>query len=434
MRRLVATDYGPSESPQMTQQRFSRAREIEIVLLFTAFIAATYGFGVYLFPAIVELIRADIPFTYGALGTISGLVQAGFMVSAIVAGLLTLRFGAVPLIRGSVFLCAVCLCGLAVAPDIYVTTVLLIVLGSCAVVVWVPMVEVSRDVIAPEHQGKALGLMSSGTSYGVFINSLLMITVLPSEGWRWLWGTTAMLVGLLAIAAVFRLRGLSARHSASPSDLTTAPVPLRARLRLLGSPLALALFAMMFLNGLSCMPFQTYLSAFIQGEALLSQSDAASAWRVIGFVGMFSGLLVGALADRITIRYAMTLTYLILAGACVTLVNVPQASSEVLLMASAVAFGTAFSAIFGLVPAYISQSFGKGNAAIVFSFANIALGLGGIVGNLLGGFLRETIGTFVAAYLVMAAAAVLSAVLSLMIPSERRNHARLQETTMVSNA
>ncbi len=413
----------------MRRTKPSRASEIEVILLFTAFIAATYGFGVYLFPAIVESIRTDILFTYGTLGTISGLVQAGFMISAIVAGLLTLRYGPIPLILGSVVVCAFCLVGLAFAPNVLVISILLIILGCCAVIVWVPMVEVAREVVSPNHQGKALGLMSSGTSYGVFVNSFLMITILPLYGWRWVWATTALLVGMLAVISIIRLRKFYKRQSPITNSEVTNTIPLTERLGLLAKPLPAMIFLMMFLNGLSCMPFQTYLSAFLQGEANLSQGEAASAWRLVGIVGMVSGLIVGALADRISVRHAMTITYLILASACVTLINVPNTHGDVLLTLSAVCFGTAFYAVFGLVPAYISQAFGKGNAAVVFSFGNIALGLGGIIGNIAGGFLKEATGTFNSAYIAMAVAACLSALLSITMPSERtlRNRSEKEE-------
>src|SRR5262245_6379772 len=128
----------------------SSKRGAEIALLFTGFIASTYGFGVYLFPAMVESIRSDIPFSYGTMGTISGLVQAGFMVSALLAGFLTIRLGAMPMILGSIAVCAVGLGGLAIASNVISMAVLLTILGGCAAAIWVPMVEVSRDIISSE--------------------------------------------------------------------------------------------------------------------------------------------------------------------------------------------------------------------------------------------------------------------------------------------
>ncbi|MDR0809204.1 MAG: MFS transporter [Gemmobacter sp.] len=396
----------------------SRARQTEIVLLFTAFIAATYGFGVYLFPAIVEPIRAEMGFSYAALGTVSGLVQTGFMVSAAAAGVMTLRFGAMPLILSACSVCAICLFGLAFAPDIRVMGALLVVLGGCAVVVWVPMVEVAREVIAPGHQGKALGLMSSGTSYGVFVNSLLMISVLPQMGWRWVWGITSLAVVVLALVGLVRLRGFG--QGSAPKGQPAAPVSLLQRRRMLATRVTATLVVIMFLNGLACMPFQTYLSAYLQGEVGLAPEDAAFAWRLVGLVGMASGFLLGALADLITVRRALVLTHVILAGACIALVAPGVASVSLMTSAAAIAFGTAFFAIFGLIPAYISQSFGKGDAAIVFSLTNISLGLGGIAGNLAGGLVKEASGSFVAAYLAMGLAAGLSVLLSLALPMLQR--------------
>jgi MFS family permease len=141
-----------------------RRNSAATVLLFTAYIASTYGFGLYLFPAMVESIRASVHFSYKTMGTISGFVQAGFMAAALMAGFLTVRLGALPMILGSIAACALALAGLAIAPDVVSMAVLLTVLGAAAAAIWVPMVEIARDHIARQHQAKALGLMSSGTS------------------------------------------------------------------------------------------------------------------------------------------------------------------------------------------------------------------------------------------------------------------------------
>jgi predicted MFS family arabinose efflux permease len=396
-----------------------RHRSIEAVLLFTAFVASAYGFGVYLFPAMVESIRQDIPFSYGTMGTISGLAQAGFMVCALVSGILTVRFGAIPMILGSIATCALALGGLAIAPNIYVMAALLVILGGCAAAIWVPMVEVSQEVVPTEHQGKALGLMSSGTSYGVFINSLLLTSLLPAAGWRALWVATFVLVALLAIAGFIRLRGLGRRRE-SESQAGRGKPSMRARWNRLPKGLAAAVLFMMFLNGLSCMPYQTYLSAFLESEAGYGADTAAYVWRVIGVVGMVSGFAIGALADRITVRRGMIVTYLILAGSCCLVLGAVGGEASWLLYGAAVTFGISFYAIFGLVPAYIGHAFGTGGATLVFALGNIALGVGGIVGNMLGGALKESVGSFEPIYLIMLGAAVCSALLSAMLPSERR--------------
>ncbi len=390
---------------------------VETTLVFTAFIASTYGFGMYLFPAMVEAIRLDIPFSYGTMGTISGFVQAGFMICALLAGFLTVRFGAMPMILGAISLCAISLLGLAVASNIVAMAVCLTVLGGCAAAIWVPMVEVARDHISKEHQGKALGLMSSGTSYGVFINSFLLTNLMPQHGWRSLWLATGVMVGVLALVAIMRFRGAKGETAKAA---VTERVPVASRLKSLSKGLTAAILFMMFLNGLSCMPYLTYLSAFLRNEAGYSAETAAYTWRIIGVVGMVSGFAIGWLADRITVRIAMILTYAVLAGSCALLLDATGGASYKLLYVAAATFGISFYAIFGLVPAYISHVYGQGSAALVFAFGNIALGLGGIVGNILGGALKESTGSFEPIYMVMLGAAAASAVLSALMPSERR--------------
>jgi predicted MFS family arabinose efflux permease len=61
---------------------------------------------------------------------------------------------------------------------------------------------------------------------------------------------------------------------------------------------------------------------------------------------------------------------------------------------------------------------------------NISLGLGGIAGNLAGGFVKEASGSFVTSYVAMAVAGVLAAGLSFALPGackagkgERPTHA-----------
>ncbi len=397
----------------------SRVGQTEIVVLFTAFIGAVYGFGMYLFPAIVESIRQDIEFSYGTMGLISGSVQAGFFVSSALAGFLTLRFGAINLILFSIIVCALSLAGLVFANSVLVLGGFLLVLGACASLVWVPMVEVSREIIAPKNRGKALGLMSSGTSYGVLVNSALLAVVLPTQGWRALWAVTAVLVALLAVYGLIRLAHLRNSHHSLEAALQTARPGNWARVMSLPRLLVGAILAMMFFNGFASMSFQTYLSAYLIGEVGLEETSAASAWGLIGFVGMFSGFLMGALADRITIRRGMIVTYLVLSLAPVAVMFIDTAGADLMLIyVAAVAFGLSFYAIFGLVPAYISHLFSDGNAALVFAFGNVTLGIGGIVGNLVGGYTREFTGSFNVMYVLIFAAAIVSAVIAAALPSE----------------
>ncbi|WP_324104954.1 MFS transporter [Noviherbaspirillum sp.] len=401
----------------------NRNRTIEAVLLFTAFIASTYGFGLYLFPAMVESVRKDIPFSYGMMGTISGLVQVGYMICSLMSGFLTVRYGALTMVLGSIAICALALGGLAVAPNVITLTVLLAILGGCAAAIWVPMVEIARQIVAKQHQGKVLGLLSSGTSYGVFVNSFLLTGLLTTSGWRSVWVATCVLVTTLALTSFIRLRGLSGRSSTTSA--TSPATSIRTRLASLPKTLTGAVLGLMFLTGLSSAPYQTYLSAFVGTEAGYDPETGAEAWRVIGIVGMASGFAVGALADRITARWGLIATYLLLSISCFTLIKASGRGDASFVYLAAAAFSISFYAICGLIPTYISHVFGEGAAALVFAFGNVAIGLGGIAGNLLGGVLKVSAGSFEPIYFVTLGSALCGAAISAAMPSERKSIAAM---------
>ena len=49
---------------------------------------------------------------------------------------------------------------------------LMVMTGCAAATGWVPMVAVVQSGITVRNQGKVLGLISSGTAYGLFFNGL----------------------------------------------------------------------------------------------------------------------------------------------------------------------------------------------------------------------------------------------------------------------
>ncbi len=394
-------------------------RAIELVLIFTGFIAATYGFGIYLFPALAPEMIKDIGFSYNQMGVTTGLVQAAFMLFALISGLITARFGAFRIIQLSSYTCLLCFAGLFFADNFIIISALLILMGGCAASVWVPMVEVSQQVIKPQHQGKAFGLMSSGTSYGVFINSLLIAYILPVYGWKLMWAITALIVLVLCIYSSFRLRSYNKPTVINTNEnviVSSSTVSLKDRILSLPRMTTIAILLMMFLNGMSCIPYQTYLSSFLVNDRGLDVETSAYVWSIIGITGMVGGFLMGWLADKITVRWALFFTYLILTASTYTLLFVDI--DKISLFAMAVSFGLAFYAIFGLVPAYISKVYKNQTAALVFSFGNIALGCGGLIGNVLGGVFKANTGNFEYIYLLIIAAAIGSAILSIFMKSE----------------
>jgi predicted MFS family arabinose efflux permease len=393
-----------------------RTGPVELTILLTSLIAATYAFGVYLFSTLLPDMREALSLNYTEIGWITGIAQIGFLVGAFISARLVRFMGAVRLILVSVFACCACL-GLmplvAAGPHI---AVLMVMTGCAAATVWVPMVAVVQGGIAVRHQGKVLGLISSGTAYGLFFNGLSTPMLLPIGGWKSVWILSAAVTFILLVWGLIRLQ-VSEKISVTEDanhDRASGDFGWTEAVR---DPMAITVVLLMFLNGIACMPVMNYLVAFLREEIGYSVESAGWVWSTIGFVGMFGGFAMGALADRITVARSLNLTYLLL-GISTMLFLHHAYIWEVLIGAGL--FGLSFNAIFGLVPAFVSLSFDANKATAVFAASNVMLGLGSMLGNLLGGLLREQQQSFVPVYAGSLAIDFLLILLSLYLQHTHR--------------
>lgn len=399
-----------------TDQAVPPARKsgaVGLTFLFTGFIAAAYGFGVYLFPAVMPDMLAALSLNYGHAGTIMAASQAGFLIAALIGGILTNRIGASRLILLSMACCTLCLLLVPLTEGFTALAVALFFTGAASASVWVPMVVVAKALIPEAHQGKALGLMSSGTAYGVFVNGSAIPVLLPAYGWQSVWFFVAALTGLLFVWGWYRLAGLektAGMRGAAGSAME------RMDLRTLAQPAYLTVPAMMFLNGFSCMPAQNYLVAFVRDELGHGIDAAGDVWKVIGFIGMFGGFLMGILADKITVKKALVLAYLLLG---VSFAAFADHRSLVVIYLGAALFGLAFNAIFGLIPAYVSLAYPTKATALIFGMGNVMLGLGAMTGNFLGGVVKDESGSFQQIYIVALVSAAALIVLAIFLRRPR---------------
>lgn len=403
----------------------SPAVTVLITLLLTSFVAATYGFGFYLFSAIVTDMRAELGFSYTAAGFITASAQIGFLVFAFAGGLVAPLMGGGRVVLGSVLLCGICLTALPAFSNIWMIGALLTVLGGCAASVYVPMVDLVSRLVRFEHRGKVLGLVSSGTSYGVFINGLIVPVFILQGDWRSIWlsvGAGTLVLTVVAALTFHRL-GLLAKPRAeqppeSAKEQTSGRAARTSRLPL--DRASLVIWTITFFNGFTLLPFQNYLAPYLRDELGFSVTVASQVWALIGFIGMGAGFAIGALADRIGIRASLALTYACVLLSAALLVAVPE---HYAFLVAGTAFALAFYPIFGLVPAYVAKTAEGAKATVIFGVANVTLGLGGMAGNFIGGWSKTATGTFIWVYVAIAAIAVLLAVLSFLLPSERRMQA-----------
>jgi len=390
-----------------------------VVMLLTGLVGATFGFGIYLFAQLVPDMRASLGFDVSYVGAITAAGQCGYLAAALLAAWLTPKVGGGWVIVGSGLFCAVALLLIPLTSNILLIGALLTLLAACAATVFVPMVDVISRVVAWRYRGMAMGLVSSGTSYGVFINSLLVPIYAPQGEWRLVWWWVGLLTVALSVLMcwAFKATGLFSKTAASPAAAPSAVKHL-GQYRQWIRPWVLIVWIMNLLMGFSTFPFQNYLSSYLRTELAFSVEYTAQIWAAMGFVGMFAGLAVGVLSDRIGLRRTLVLVFISVGLAALIFVLRPTGHWP---LVAGVLFSLAFYPAFGLIPAYVSKMAGSAAVAVaIFGIANVMQGIGGMLGNYGAGLLASHSGTFAGVYGVIAVVGAVLVGLTLVLPGEAR--------------
>ena len=404
------------------------SHQFALTLLLSAVIAATYGFGVYLFPVLLPEMKYSLGFDYAQAGFITAARQLANVAMALLSGFAAARFGPTRVVLVATALSAAGLGFLAFADQTWVMGSVLIALNAYAAATWVPMMLLITPLIDERHQAKAIGVISSGTNYGVLLNGLMVPALLASWGWRSVWLVSAALTAALSAMLVIvfaRLDRLQARttlpgRTARPRVGSTAQ-QIFARRYLLAYAIAL-------LCGFAGVPYITYFSAYSHDDLHLSLDVTAHAWVLVGLVGAVSGLALGIICDMRSVpdqggpaqRDGMRIA-LVSAGAllfCASLLAASRPGGYSLAVA-AIAFGFSFFPIFGLLHAYVGKISTPALAAIACGICEAAFGVGGASGNVLGGLCKTVFGAFQPVYWIAAAASIVLVGLAFFVQSAK---------------
>ncbi|SDX83247.1 MFS transporter [Eubacterium barkeri] len=399
-------------------------QELMYIICLTGFITITFAFGRYIFSMITPDIVASLHIDYEFVGRINACHQAAYLLFSLLGGIfcsyLSVRF----LISSSVILCGVSVFALAFVNNPWVLLVVVTFQGIFAAVSWIPMVEFVAENIEEDHRGKALGIISSGTSFGLILNGLLIPPILSQGTWQGVWfifGIISLALGAMGVFWIYRMGGKQTEPVVEVTK-TAESVDDEEKGYVYGSSghylkYYIVLVALLVLSGLYLIPFQSYIVPLMQEDLGLSEQISGLAWSIFGFIGIFSGFIAGVLADRYSAKAAMIMTYgiSILSIAAVVFFHTGLAA----LLACAI-FGLTYNGIFGLHPTYVSRVLPPEKTAKFFGLLNLSLGVGSMIGNYVGGYIQSQTGSFSLSYQLMLVMAVLAVLICVFIKSDRQ--------------
>jgi MFS family permease len=373
----------------------------------------SHGFGMFLFAALMPFMRDSIEISPWQLATIGALTQVAYLAGAMLLGTLGHRLGTSRLALLTGITSSSLLLLMSQLRDPLLITLTLTCLAASAAISWGCIVEIVSRCARPESRSTYLSCASSGTAWGYALNGLLILVVVPLLGWQASW-QVAGLFGLVVLALTWHmLRDLKA----APASPTEGLAPVDAAIptsklfaTIIGERTALFACLICLLVGFTTMPFSYWLNTYLD-ELSLPAALGGYTWATVGGTGMVAGFITGKLADR---RGHGTALMVIFSGFALGLLAFIADPGKFALVAG-FGYGLMYFPMWGIVAGWVNQHYSSTATMQISGICMVTFGLGGTLGNLLAGYIRESTGSLHDVFFVLTAASLLLVALAIVI-------------------
>lgn len=379
---------------------------------------ACLGLARYAYTMLLPGMRADLGLAYDQLGFIGTGNFAGYLLSVLCAPLLLRHVRPRPLVAAGLVLIGSCMLLLSRSDDFAVILPLYALVGAGGGLANIPLMTIVPRWFRSSVRGKAVGLVIGGNGAAIVFGGLLIPAVnrlCGPDGWRTSW----LLLGLIAFA-VAGIAALLLRND--PAELGLDPVgPVRpaAPQQLVGHArrgdgrLLIHLGLLYFAFGATFMVYGTFIVASMVGDYGFSEARAGLHWSWVGLLSAFSGVVFGALSDRIGRRHGLALVF---AAQTAAYLLVGLRLGHPALLVSIACYGLTVFAIPTIMTAAVADYLGLARAANAFATVTVCFALGQTLGPGVAGLLAKSSGSFASSYLIAALVTAGAAGAALLLP------------------
>jgi MFS family permease len=379
-----------------------------VVLLAFCNIVASIGLTRFAYTVIMPAMRDGLALPYTAMGTIGTVGFAFYMLAGPPLGALAARLGMRTMISGALAVAGLGLFGLALAPGLWSALLANVVVQLGSAAANVAGFAVAMPWFTPRERGLAMGLSIGGAGAGILLVGQLLppiIAVGPS-GWRAAWAAAGALTMLTAIGVGLFLRD---HPDASWSAFRARTSAATAWRQMFGTGALWVSAVIGGLFGFEYIVFGTFFAVHLTMAGHTIQ-DAGQLWSLVGVLMIGSGLIGGALSDRIGRLRAQAL--LLAAQGTAALCLAAFTAGPGLYVAIALFGGTVMGTT-AVATAFMTDVVGPARVSAAIGFTNIVFGAGQALGPLVAGLLVDATGSVSAALLSAAAASLLGASVAL---------------------
>ena len=370
----------------------------------------SHGFGLFLFAALVPLMRESIAITNWHIAAIGALTQLSYLSGALLLGFIGNKVCSTRLVLTTGSLTTVLLYSMSQLQSPLIITSVLVLLAASASISWGAIVEIVGRHAKPDRCSTLLSFASSGTAWGYGLNGLLILLVVPALGWQRSWQIAAVF-GLLVVLFTWRLLSKLNRQPSTHTSSVQAMIPAAELFStIMRERTALFACVISFLLGFSTMPFANWLSTYLN-ELQLPATLGGYTWTIAGVTGMFAGVITGWIADRTSHATALMIIFI---GFALSLIAFVYDPTQFAVLAG-VGYGLMYFPVWGILAGWVRQSFSSTATMQICSICMVTFGLGGALGNLLAGFIRDATGSLALVYIIVTMAVLFMVLLTLLI-------------------
>lgn len=327
------------------------------------------------------------------------------------AGALADRYGSVRVFSGGALLYAAGLACMSIAdtPTTFTLAAGVLIgfgLSGCAMSL---VVGAMAKLLPESKRSMGFGLVTAAGSFGQFLFSPLSGAMIQSAGWQ----STSLFFSILMLAIL----PLSLAVASAPIQPAAEGAPKQQTLReALSEAFSHRSYVLVVLGFFTCGFQLAFITVHFQKyivEAGLTPQVGYWAFALVGLFNIIGSLSAGYLSNKMPRRYILSFIYFGRSLATLVFLMLPPTATSAYL----------FGAVTGLlwlstVPptsGLIGQMFGTRYFAMLYGFAFFSHQLGGFLGVLLGGVLREQTGSYEIVWGLSIVLGIVSALINLPV-------------------
>lgn len=362
----------------------------------------SHGFGLFLFAALVPMMREAVGLSYWHIALAGALTQLAYLGGALALGVLGPKIGARRVSLGSGLVSTSLLFTIPLLENAITIITALVILAASAAMSWGSIVEIISRYAPKNSRSTYLSSASSGTAWGYGISGLIILWLVPIWGWESSW-VLAGICGMLVLCITWQML----RSLKEPDMPVGSPVEMALSFpgllkTLVTERTAFLAVLICFLVGFSTMPFSNWLNTYLEELALPPELGGYS-WSTVGITGMAAGFITGKFADAKGHSSALLLIFSAFAiGQLAFSLN----PAEMVLVAS-FGYGLMYFPMWGVVAGWVNQQYSATATMQISGICMVTFGMGGALGNLVIGAIRDSLGSLQPGFIMLAATSFL---------------------------